>query len=181
MSKSMLIRDHLEEMNKTELTQMCKERNIPRYIGKRAFTCAELVEKLCEYFEKFPDEVIMEDEESEVDAQVDEQNQEEIEVEVQVQEESTETKEVEELPPWEFKSRDNEVEEAEVGTLMAFLDLKGKIRTAAMVNRSSQKRRVKLVTEFEAEFVVPYENILWVKKGKRWPRAIYNMLKGNVK
>ena len=36
---------------------------------------------------------------------------------------------------------------------------------------------VKLVTEFDAEFVVSYDRILWVKNGNRWPKMVYQMLK----
>ena len=91
----------------------------------------------------------------------------------------TEEKVVEQNPvEIKFIDRTKYIEEAEPGTLMCFVDNKGKPRTAALVNRSSKRRMVKLVTEFNWEFVVPYENVLWVRVGERWPRVILNILKG---
>lgn len=85
--------------------------------------------------------------------------------------------EVKESGPWEKRDVSQIIEKSDEGTLMAFLDLNGKIRTAALVNRSSKRREVKLVTEFGMEFIVPYDNVLWVRISNRWPRGIYNLLK----
>lgn len=79
---------------------------------------------------------------------------------------------------WVNQDKEKYIEEAEVGTLIAFYDKKGKPRTAALVNRSSTRRVVKVVTEFGWEFIVPYESVLWVRKGNRWPKGVYNLLKG---
>ncbi len=76
------------------------------------------------------------------------------------------------------RNKDRYIDEAEVGTLIAFLDQNGKPRTAALVNRSSKRRLLKLKTEFDWEFEVPYDDVLWVKKGARWAYGIYRILKG---
>lgn len=76
------------------------------------------------------------------------------------------------------KDKSRYIEEAEEGTLFAFLDENGKPRTAALVNRSSSRQVVKLMTEYDWEFVVPYSRILWVKKGKKWAYGVYRILKG---
>lgn len=70
------------------------------------------------------------------------------------------------------------VEAAEIGAIVAFSDEAGKCRSAKIVNKSSKRQVVKLQTNYGAEFVVPYKNIVWVKSGARWPRGIYNKLKG---
>ena len=76
------------------------------------------------------------------------------------------------------RNKERYIEEAEVGTLIAFLDENGKPRTAALVNRSSERKVVKVKTEYDWEFVVPYDSILWVKKGDKWAYGVYRILKG---
>ena len=76
------------------------------------------------------------------------------------------------------RNKERYIEEAEVGTLIAFLDENGKPRTAALVNRSSERKLVKVKTEYDWEFVVPYDSILWVRKGDKWAYGVYRILKG---
>lgn len=76
------------------------------------------------------------------------------------------------------RNKERYIEEAEVGTLIAFLDGNGKPRTAALINRSSKRRLLKLKTEFDWEFEVPYDSVLWVRKGDKWAYGIYRILKG---
>ena len=76
------------------------------------------------------------------------------------------------------RNKERYIEEAEVGTLIAFLDEHGKPRTAALVNRSSERKLVKVKTEYDWEFVVPYDSILWVRKGEKWAYGVYRILKG---
>lgn len=76
------------------------------------------------------------------------------------------------------RNKERYIEEAEVGTLIAFLDENGKPRTAALVNRSSERKVVKVKTEYDWEFVVPYDSILWVRKGEKWAYGVYRILKG---
>ena len=73
------------------------------------------------------------------------------------------------------------IENANIGTLVAFVDENGKARTAAIVNRSTKSKKIKVETEFGREFIVPYDKVLWVRgKNERWPKGVYNMLKGKV-
>lgn len=76
------------------------------------------------------------------------------------------------------RNKERYIEEAEQGTLIAFLDETGKPRTAALVNRSSERRVVKVKTEYDWEFVISYDDILWVKKGDKWAYGVYRILKG---
>lgn len=72
------------------------------------------------------------------------------------------------------------IENAEPGTVVAFKCDDGKVRSAAIQNRSTKRQVVKLVTQYGREYVVPYSSILWVRTGKRWPRGVYDLLKGKV-
>lgn len=72
------------------------------------------------------------------------------------------------------------VENAEVGTIVAFKLPDGRVKSAKIERRSTSRRKLKLVTQYGAEFVVPYEDIVWVRTTKRWPKGVYNLLKGKV-
>lgn len=154
---------------KKDIANMCKEAGLPRYKGKSELTKEEMIDNLLANVE-FVDESYTRDDAIVV-------KQEEVKAEKDEKPIGIEEK-VEEPEPWVMKDRTALIEKAEVGTLIAFYDEKGKPRTAALVNRSSKKKVVKLVTEFEREFIVPYDNVIWIKKGNRWPRGVYNLLKG---
>ena len=62
--------------------------------------------------------------------------------------------------------------------IVAFRLPTGKVKAAKLMKRSTKKRLLKLETEYGAEFIVPFEDVIWVKTGRRWPRGIYNLLKG---
>lgn len=66
----------------------------------------------------------------------------------------------------------------EVGTLVAFTLPNGKTKSAKIVRIASKVKKVKVQTDYNAEYIVPYDSIIWVKTGKRWPRGVYNLLKG---
>ena len=141
---------------------MCKEADLPRYKGKTELTKEELVDSLLENVEFVEAEEVVNQDKPEIP----------IEATEVVEEEQVERK------PWVMKDKSGYIEEAEVGALIAFYDEKGKPRTAALVNRSSARKVIKVVTEFGWEFIVPYDNVLWVRKGNRWPRGVYEILKG---
>lgn len=179
MSELKLNEEQLNGLTTKELLEIAKRYNLPRYNGKNRKTKTELISMLLNYCEE-NDLVIMEQEDvlETVDIPIgalDESEKNAIYEDVKHNNvENVEQK------PWEFQSREIWIEKSEPGVLMAFFDSKGKPRTGAMVNRSSKRKEVKLVTEFGMEFIVPYENILWVKRGTRWPKGIYNLLKGRV-
>jgi len=77
--------------------------------------------------------------------------------------------------------RENYIENVEPGTILAFKMPGGeKVRSAAIVNRSSKNRKLKVVTSYGVEYVISYDDVVWVRTGKRWPRGVYNLLKGIV-
>lgn len=70
------------------------------------------------------------------------------------------------------------IENAEVGTLVAFRLPGGKVKSAKIVRKSSTKRKLKLETEYGAVYIVSFDDVVWVRTGTRWPRGVYNLLKG---
>ena len=72
------------------------------------------------------------------------------------------------------------IEQAEIGTMVAFTLPNGKVKSAKLINRSVKNRKIKLETSYGKQFVVSYDDVVWVRTNDRWPRGVYNMLKGNV-
>lgn len=65
------------------------------------------------------------------------------------------------------------------GSLIAFYNhYKGKPETGKVVKKSTYDRLIKVITIYGAEFIVAFEDVLWIKTGSRWPKGIYNLLKG---
>ena len=168
-------KNELLTKTKKELLQICKELNLPRYKGKSELPKDVLIESIVAATEGVEEQ---KQDNTQQETNVVETTQ---EVEPIVEETIEPVEEVKTVKPWEMLDKKKHIEEAEVGTLIAFYDEKGKPRTAALVNRSSSREVIKVVTEFEREFIVPYANVLWVRKGPRWPRAVYEILKGYSK
>ena len=72
------------------------------------------------------------------------------------------------------------IEQAEIGTMVAFTLPNGKVKSAKLINRSVKNRKIKVETSYGKQFVVSYDDVVWVRTNDRWPRGVYNMLKGNV-
>lgn len=87
------------------------------------------------------------------------------------------------------ESKESYLEGAPLGTLVAFKvpdtaivrPGEKKVKSAKIVGRNVSKKKLRLQTEYDAFYIVPFENVLWVKTGSRWPRSIYNLLKGVTK
>lgn len=70
------------------------------------------------------------------------------------------------------------VSTAEVGTIIAFSDQNGKVRSAKIVEKFSEDEKFEVVTAYGKEFTITYSDVVWVKTGDRWPRGVYDLLKG---
>lgn len=76
------------------------------------------------------------------------------------------------------KDKDYYIEHVQVSTLIAFRVSGKKAKSGKVIKKSTKNRRVMVETEYGAQFIVPFEDIIWVKTGKRWPKGVYKMLKG---
>ncbi len=74
------------------------------------------------------------------------------------------------------------IKNAEVGVIIAFVDNYGKARTAKVDENNQEKEYILATTEFGRTFKISYNNILWVRneQNSRWPKGVYNMLKGKT-
>lgn len=72
------------------------------------------------------------------------------------------------------------IENVELGTIVAFHLANGRVKSAKVVKKSTKSRKLKLETNYNAEYIVSYDDIIWVRTGKRWPKGVYELLKGKV-
>lgn len=159
-------RTELEAMKAEELRQMCKNMGISFYKGKSRLTKAEMIDKLLCEVESNGEEVVEANDKSAEQAKSEPvKSQEEIEAEEAAK----------------LAMRAKYIEEAKVGTIIAFRLESGKVISAMIVKKSAKNRKFKVETKYGAEHIVLFDEILWVRTNKRWPKFIYNLFKENVK
>lgn len=159
-------RTELEAMKAEELRQMCKNMGISFYKGKSRLTKAEMIDKLLCEVESNGEEVV-------------EANDKSVEQTKSEPVKSKEEFEAEEAAKLAMRAK--YIEEAKVGTIIAFRLESGKVISAMIVKKSTKNRKFKVETKYGAEHIVLFDEILWVRTNKRWPKFIYNLFKENVK
>lgn len=80
----------------------------------------------------------------------------------------------------DFEGKMQRIKAIEIGTLVAFKLSNGKVKSAKVTRKSSKNSRLQVETEYGASYIISYEDVIWVRNGKRWPRGVYMMLKGLV-
>ena len=104
---------------------------------------------------------------------IDNHESENVEVENKVENESANVK-------VNMEQKMSYIENIDIGTIVAFRLSNGKVKSAKVTRKSTKNRKLKLETDYGAEYVVSYEDIIWVRTGKRWPKGVYKLLKGQV-
>lgn len=100
-------------------------------------------------------------------------NQENVEVENKEEKESASS-------DVDMKQKMPYIENIKIGTLVAFRLSNGKVKSAKVARKSTKKCKLKLETNYGAEYIVSFDDIVWVRTGKRWPKGVYKLLKGTV-
>lgn len=165
---------------KPEIMSIAKELNIPRYKGKSEKTKDELIESILE---------VQNGKDTQEAASVSDEKTEQAEQPVKTKVEKKQSKVVAEVQKLKEKKPElteeqkaekklSYIEGAKVGTLVAFKTDNGKIKSAMIVKRSTKNRKFKLETKYGASFVVPFDDVIWVRTNKRWPKGVYQLLKG---
>ena len=146
-----MTRQELEGKTVAELTAICKDRKLTYYKGKKKLNKSEMIEKI----------LCSEDDKADIRKKIEEAGKNEATIENKID------------------SKKEYIETIQVGTLVAFREPDtNKLNTAKVVKKSTKNKKLMLQTQYGAEFIVPYEFIVWVKTGSRWPKGIYNELKG---
>lgn len=178
-SKGKMSENKLNECTCSVLRNIAKEYNIS---GRWDMTKPELVEAIlrarnAEVSNVNDAGVVQDTEQSAKDeCKVDNQanNTKDVEAEVKVENESAGVRNV------DMEQKMHYIENIEIGTIVAFKLSNGKVKSAKVVKKSTKNRKLKLETDYGAEYIVPYDSVVWVRTGKRWPKGVYNLLKGTV-
>lgn len=166
-------REQLAEMKVAELKSICKENGIKHYNGKNRYTKQQMIEAI---IVAFPEE---EQQEEQKEEQQVEETVKKLEDNPKVKESKCNEEEVKNTEDAESK-RKAYVENVAIGTIVAFRTPDGKVKSAKVINKFSisNYKRLKLETKYGAIYIIKYEDVIWVKTGKRFPRGVYNLLKG---
>lgn len=78
----------------------------------------------------------------------------------------------------DYEGKMRRIENIGVGTIVAFRTEDGKVKSAKVVNKSTKNKKLKVETSYGKIYIVPFDKVIWVKTGVRWPRGVYNLLKG---
>lgn len=179
----MFTKEELNEKKKIEIMSIAKDLGLPRYKGKTELTKDVLIKSIMEAENNGGTQEA---------ASVSNKKTEQVKSEVKVNKEpesKKQSKVVEETKKLQEKKRELTEEErtekklcyiegANVGTLVAFKSDTGKVKSAMIVKRSTKNRKFKLETRYGAQFIVSFDDIVWVRTNKRWPKGVYQLLKG---
>lgn len=156
-------RKELESKKVPELKEICKSKGIKCYIGKNLMKKADLIgaimlhEGAIRFNEKMKNK----------DVEVDDW-------------EGGEKMEVHSEPVIDYEKKEEYISNAELGTIVAFNAPGGKVKSAKIIKRSKDRKRLMLETSYGKQYICDYKDIIWVRHGSAWPRGVYNLLKGVV-
>ena len=174
-------REELLLKSKNEVIELAKEKGISQYHSGKRKTKEQLVDEILSNGQ--------EAEEKKSDASVDNDDNDE---EWQQPNAETKTDELEHKEETEnnlkdeLTDKDREekkkayVENVKIGTLVAFTSYTGKVKSAKVIKKSTKNRKLKVETKYGAQFIITFDDVIWVRTNKRWPRGVYQLLKGVV-
>ena len=156
-----VLREELEKMKADDLAKICKEKGIVYYRGKTRLRREEMIEEILEAQpEPIPEQKTFQDLTSVVEKDVD-----------------AEVKEEEVMSVYQRESTLRYLERIEVDALVAFKERPDKLNTAAVQNVSFKRRQLKVITSYNKEFIVSFDDVVWVRTTKRWPKFVMDILK----
>lgn len=182
----MKTKEELQKKTVSELVKICKDNNMPHYHGKNRFRKSELIDAIlgAESAKESRKQIVadlskefLEDEGSKTDMQ---SAKDEVKIDGRKNNVEVKNKVEKELANVDMTQKMPYIESAEVGVLVAFRLPNGKVKSAKIIKKSTKNRRLKLETDYGAQYIVSFDDVIWVRTGKRWPRGVYKLLKGLV-
>lgn len=70
------------------------------------------------------------------------------------------------------------IKNADLGTIVAFISRSGKAKSAKIIGRDVENEVLEVETSYGAKFKIDFSDVIWVRTGKRWPKGVYELLKG---
>ena len=162
-------REELLQKARDEIISIAKQFGITQYCGKGRKTKEQLIDEILSKAESKETEQEVQPVDDDTDWQVPTESA------AEAVEEKTEN--VLTDAEREIKKKAY-IENVKIGTLVAFKSITGKVKSAKVVKRSTKNRKLKVETKYGAEFVIPYDDVIWVRTNKRWPKGVYQLLKG---
>lgn len=165
-------REFLEVKTKKELRLIATELEI---IGRWDMTKEQLIDAIlrAKSVEENKQENVVDKNPQSANDEYEVDNHENVEVENKDENESANVK-------VNMEQKMSYIENIDIGTIVAFKLSNGKVKSAKVTRKSTKNRKLKLETDYGAEYIISYEDIVWVRTGKRWPRGVYKLLKGQV-
>ena len=175
--------EELSSKKKFEVLEIAKSLGVQRYKGKKELTKDEIISGI------ISKQAGNENNENAIEKDSSVSNKEIERVESVFIKENKVIKAVKDLEVKEAKKKmlsDEEreakkkayIEDAKVGVLVAFKTSDGKVKSAMIKKRSTKNRKFKVETKYGAEFIISFDDVLWVRTNKRWPKGVYQLLKG---
>lgn len=161
-------REELLIKSKDEIVSIAKQFGITQYCGKGRKTKEQLIDEILSKAESKETEQEAKSVDDDTDWQAPESAAETVEEKTENVLTDTEREE----------KKKAYIENVKIGTLVAFKSITGKVKSAKVVKRSTKNRKLKVETKYGAEFVIPYDDVIWVRTNKRWPKGVYQLLKG---
>lgn len=70
------------------------------------------------------------------------------------------------------------IDESVVGNLIAFRTSDYKVKSAKIVKKSVDAEKLLVETKYGKQFLISFDDVVWVNTTGHWPRWVYNLLKG---
>lgn len=74
--------------------------------------------------------------------------------------------------------RSDYVDDAQVGSIIAFYLPDSSVKSARIVKKSTRERKFLVRTKYGSKFLISFDDVVWVKITDWWPKWVYNLLKG---
>lgn len=167
MTVSEAVEVNRETLNKLTVKELIKQYATPlQIIGRHDMKKSDLVQAILDVY------VSQIDDKEKESGEADDVTTEDVSKEVKKQ--NRELTEVQKINKARY------IDDADVGTIIAFKLPGMKVKSAKIIRRSTKNKKFKVQTAYGVEYVVSFDEVIWVKTNKRWPKGVYNLLKGKV-
>lgn len=171
MSTNNYTREVLNLLKADELAKICKENGIKYYSGKIRLKREEMIKKILGETEEQEKEleVIAEEEKKENEAIKEHKNT--------FPERKKQMSIILNADLKQNEGTKKYLETIKVGMLVAFKENNGYLNTAMVKNISFTRRKLKLITKYGKEFIVSFDDVMWVRTTPYWANYIMDILK----
>lgn len=70
------------------------------------------------------------------------------------------------------------IDESVAGNLIAFRTSDYKVKSAKIIKKSTDVEKLLVETKYGKQFLISFDDVVWVNTTGHWPRWVYNLLKG---